>query len=148
MMEKLYKDRYLIAVYDRFNECCYGVYESINQIAPFIDVASLKTIISRAIATYKTFPVIACGKYEFCFIDIFEEHDDIFHEEDVEFLKYYNENKFESVSSFARRKHIPGRTFANNLEKYREFGYCKNYQKEVKEYLARVENDKIIEREI
>lgn len=77
-MKDLYKGRYLIAVYDK-DENCIGVFKSIKEL-------------KKLSSTYKIFYSSFNSKY-FCLfhkyylIDCLEQHDDIFSEEDKEFLK-------------------------------------------------------------
>lgn len=134
-MERLYKGKYLIAVYSRNDEMeyCEGVYESIEQLARYTDVKYIKCVISRSLQTYHTFPTIEYGMYKFCFIDIYEKHDDIFQEEDKLFIEFYEQNRKESIADFCDRKKIPLRSFQRHLSRYKSNLECK-YQKEIKEF--------------
>lgn len=81
-MKDLYKGRYLIAVYDK-EDNCKGVASSIKELKQIENLGSMPYPIC-----YK----ILNGKYNYLFskyyfIDCLEEHDDIFKEEDEIFLK-------------------------------------------------------------
>ena len=86
-MSKLYRNRYLIAVYDRTDEQLLGVFDSPNDMKSLMGIESVKHVVSRALK-YVNKPRIAKNyKYILHFIDIFEKHNDCFAEDDAIFLK-------------------------------------------------------------
>ncbi len=137
--ERLYKNRYLIAVYDRDDEWCYGVFDNIEQLSKFTDTKSMKFIISRAMRAYKRVPAsVSLGGYNYCFIDIFEKHNDCFADEDKQILEYYEKTRYYTIAEYAEKIGVSARTFARNLEKYNKGEDCK-YEREIERYYDRNE---------
>ncbi len=134
--QRLYKDRYMIAVYGRDNDECYGVFDNIEELqkSSYINAKFLKVVISQAVRLYKSFPNVMIGKYCFCFIDIFEQHDDCFAEEDKIFLDYYKAEKKMNVRECAEKYNIPFSSFSRAVRQYKKEGFCK-YEKEVLSYM-------------
>lgn len=88
-MSKLYRNRYLIAVYDGSDEHLLGVFDRPDDMKSLMGVngVGVRVIVSRAMQ-YVDKPRIAKNyKYSLHFIDIYEKHDDCFAEEDAIFLK-------------------------------------------------------------
>ncbi len=75
-MKGLYKDRYLIAVYDR-DEMLIDVGCSVRELRRYTNNSAHSSISHK--------------RPNFVLIDVFEKHDDIFAEEDELFLKYLEE---------------------------------------------------------
>lgn len=87
-MSKLYKNRYLIAVYDKTDENLLGVFEKPNEMKDLIG-KSVGCVVSRALR-YVSRPRVAKNyKYSIHFIDVFEKQDDCFADEDVIFLNQF-----------------------------------------------------------
>ena len=131
--KRLYKNRYLIALYDRDDEYCCGVFDNIEELSVFVDVKFLKCVISRAIKNYKVLPSISYGKYNYYFIDIYEKHNDCFADEDKEFLKYYENERPLSASEYATKIGVSQRTFMRDLAKYKK-GEKAKYEREIKQF--------------
>lgn len=140
--QRLYKDRYMIAVYGRDDDVCYGVFDNIEQLqkSAYVNAKRFKGIISRAIRLYKSFPNIMLGKYCYCFIDVFEQHDDCFAEEDKIFLDYY---KKEKKLKCAENYNIPKSSFFRAVRQYKKEGFCK-YEKQVIDYLEHKKDTDVI----
>lgn len=107
----LYKNRYIIAVYDEKGEKILGVFDNPKQLNSFLGTKYAGSIISNYIKTFGTFPIIKCDKYNFYFIDIFEEHKDVFEQEDNLFLKFYKENKKQSIDEYCKENNIGRRDY-------------------------------------
>lgn len=80
-MKNLYKGRYLIAIYDK-NDECIGVFKSVRELKENNDINQ----------PYSIFYKMLNGEYgkmfsKYYLIDCLEEHDDIFKEEDKLFLQ-------------------------------------------------------------
>ena len=77
----LYKDRYLIAVYDKEDHL-------LDCVTSLKDVGFLsKDTIYSEVSRNAFFNNVHCGKYRVFLIDCLEEHDDCFKEEDEIFLE-------------------------------------------------------------
>lgn len=90
-MGRLYRNKYLIAVYDKTDEVLLGVFEKPSEMKDLMgmEVATVATIVWRAIRYVEQPQVVRNYKYVLHFIDVFEKHDDCFAYEDALFLKEF-----------------------------------------------------------
>lgn len=122
-MQHLYKGRYLIAVYANNDEDLLGVFDNPKDMEDFLGTKYAREIIARYIQTFKTFPVIACNRYVFHFIDVYEEHDDVFAEEDKIFIEMIPKSKTQLMKEYCKKHRVSRKTYYRRL---RQLGAEKN----------------------
>lgn len=110
-MKNLFKKKYLIAVYDKNDEDLLGVFDNPSEMEDFLGTKWATTIISRYIKTFGTFPVIDCNRYILHFINVYENHNDVFAEEDKAFLDFFPKDKGELVAQYCEAHSITARTY-------------------------------------
>lgn len=88
-MNGLYKNRYLIAVYDKTDEQLLGVFNKPNEMQRLIGIKNVGCIVSRALRYIEKPRIARNYKYVIHFIDVFEKQLDCFAEEDAIFLKRF-----------------------------------------------------------
>lgn len=98
----LYKNRYLIALYDNNDEVLIGVYDNVQELAKSqnLNISSVKSQISR-------------GNKRFFLIDAFEIVDDCFKEADEQTNKMFRSGELTRLTNreLAKKMGIPERTF-------------------------------------
>lgn len=129
-MGNLYKNKYIIAVYDRSDEELLGVFDNPKDMESLLQTKWANTIISRYISAFNTFPIIKCNNYVFHFIDVYEKHNDCFADEDKAFLKEFGLNKkykteTQRTIEYCKREGISLRTYYRR-KKYWEQGEITN----------------------
>lgn len=107
----LYKNKYIIAVYDGKGERLLGVFDNPKQLNSFLGTKYAGGIIANYIKTFGTFPIIQCDRYCFYFVDVFDVQKDVFEEEDSKFLQFYKENKKQSIDEFCKENNIDRRSY-------------------------------------
>lgn len=107
---RLYKGRYLIALLDK-----EGNIEEVGGI----DEIKLSNYRLREYCSRKAKGKCPLNKFEL--IDIFEKHDDIFAEEDEEFIKFYEAYGYKSDKERMRELGMSERKYYR-LKKYKNLG--------------------------
>ena len=80
---RLYKNKYLIAVYDE-RDFCIGVYDNLKELRKITKYADLNQAIYRG--------KVAREKIKIYLINCFETHNDIFKSEDKQFINFLKTN--------------------------------------------------------
>lgn len=133
-VSKLYKNRYLIAMYDMQDEWIL-TYDNVDQISKDLGLDYFETVLSRRIREQGTFPIITIGRRKFCFIDVLEEHNDCFKEDDKKFMEFIEKRCMITIADFCRERGIPERSFYRNVYRMRgKLPY--KYKEEIDEYYS------------
>lgn len=102
--QKLYKGKYLIALYDKYDDCV-GVFVSAKEMGQHIkniSLSSIKSMLARN-QTIKGYTVYL--------IDCYEKHNDIFKKEDEEFLKIFNQTRQKTIKEKSQELGISERQY-------------------------------------
>lgn len=101
--QKLYKGRYLIALYDK-QDYCVGVFVSAKEIQEFLKCS--RDRVNKALNRYKSI----C-KNKIYLINCYEKHNDIFNEEDKQFIKFFKKTMPKTVKEISQELGISERQY-------------------------------------
>lgn len=124
----LYKKKYLICLIDIATDNIVSVYDNAIQFSEAYKVDG-KSILSKAFNGDYVFR----KRYKVEFIDCYEKHNDIFAEEDKEFIKFIEKEKPPKVENLCKFINVSERTFYRKSNKFSNFK-----EKVLKQYMENI----------
>ncbi len=93
----LYKGRYLICVYSKY-EILLDVFENAKEVQEFLNSRGAHYSLNGVYSKLNHILKGKCNSSLIKFVDVFETHDDVFKEEDELFLKYLNQRETKTLT--------------------------------------------------
>ena len=118
----LYKNRYLICLIDRKTDYIAGIFDNCEQFRKVVNNENAPFILNYAFLNPKH---IFRKKFKIEFIDCRTITNDVFEDEDRDFIKFLNENNKLTNKERCERLNISERTFYRKQNQFRN----KNFEK-------------------